>query len=433
MRGIVKVQELDMNDFDTLTRRTRMNGSRSLTRFGLVAAALFAAMGVRADAPAAATPAATPAPAAAPAAATAAAPAAAPAATGPTISGYIDGTYSYDFRNPANQTTNLRAYDAVANSFRLDSAHVQVAGGLGDVNYNISTDFGSDAAIDASADPFRTKKFLTDTITGMPSAALSYIDLEEAYVTFKDPIAKAMGMDILVKAGKFVTPEGIEVIGSGSDPTISRGYLFALAEPFTHTGMEMTWSKGPLTLTGGIVNGMDQIVDINTPKMALGIIALNMGDKIGTVQLSGCGGAEQPLAPGFSGRHMNSVDVTGVFKFVPKTDLNWQANYKDEKQATGGNNKQGGAGLQPVIHFSDAVSLGLRIEYYELKLVGVPFGMGSLGATNETATLAWAFETNMTLRYEIRHDDSKQALFEDSFSNYRKSTLTGGVEFLVTF
>lgn len=386
----------------------RMKGMAGL---GLVAATLVAAAGAWADTPAAGTPAATPAPAAAPAAA-------APAATGPTISGFVNGTYSYDFRSPAGQTTMLRSYDAKANSFRLDDAHIAIGGGLGDVNYVIETDAGVVGMVDSAADLSRGPTF---------------IDLQEAYVTFKDPIAKSMGVDVLVKAGKFVTTEGIEVIESGNNPTISRGYLFGIIEPFTHTGLLMTWTKGFLTLSGGIANGMDLLQDMNTPKTALWLVGVNLGDKIGTVTFNGCTGAEQAVSPGYSGRMMDSNDMTAVFKFVPKTDLNVQVNYRDEQQPLGGVNKQGGAGIQPLIHFTDAVSLGLRLEYYELKAAGLAYGMGSIAATNETATLAWGFAKNCTLRYEVRHDDAGTPTFEDSFGHFRKSTLTLGTEFIVTF
>ncbi len=390
--------------------------------FGLAALALVAGAGVRAEdaKPADAKP------------------------TGPTISGFVDGTYSYDMRNPAGRFTNGRSYDAVPNTFRLDTAHVSIAGALGDVNYVIETDAGTDAALNHSAGLPSTAT-LTDTPTGdtistaSDTAKQGFFDLQEAYVTFKDPIAKMMGIDILVKAGKFATPEGIEVIESGSNPTISRGYLYGLAEPFTHTGMLMSWTGGPVTLSGGIVNGMDQIQDLNSPKMGLWIVNFSLGS-MGAVNLSGCAGAEQPDGPGSAGRVMDSNDLTAVLKFIPMVDLNLQANYRDEQQATGGVNKQGGAGLQPLIHFSDAVALGLRLEYYELKVVGTPYGPSVLGSgtssvavTNETATLAWSFAKNMTLRWEVRHDDAGTPMFEDSFANIRHSTLTLGTEFLVTF
>lgn len=352
-------------------------------------------------------------------------------ATGPTISGFIDGTYSYDLRNPAGRMTAYRSYDATANTFRLDTAHVAIGGGLGDVNYVIETDFGTDAAVSHSAGLPGTGSF-TDTPTGdtvevpFDTAKQGIFDLQEAYVTFKDPIAKKLGLDILVKAGKFVTAEGIEVIESGSNPTTSRGYLFGLAEPFTHTGVLMTWSKGPIAISGGVVNGMDQIQDLNAPKMGLGVIALTTD--AATMNFSGCTGAEQ-TGPGSPGLKMNSVDVTSNVKLIPKVDFWWQINYRDEEQATGGSNKMGGAGIQPVVHLTDALALGIRLEYFEAKNYGAPVGV----LKNETATLSWSFAKNMTVRWEVRHDDANMQVFEDSFGNYRYSTATIGTEFITTF
>src|SRR5258708_16699814 len=58
-------------------------------------------------------------------------------------------------------------------------------------------------------------------------------------------------------AGKFATYEGIEVIEGPADPTITRGFLFWLAEPVTHVGAKLHYTTGPVDVGVGLVNGWD--------------------------------------------------------------------------------------------------------------------------------------------------------------------------------
>jgi hypothetical protein len=65
-------------------------------------------------------------------------------------------------------------------------------------------------------------------------------DLQEAYVSFLLPL----GDGLIVKGGKFVTLLGYEVIESPNNLNFSRGYLFALAIPLTHTGGLLSYTFG---------------------------------------------------------------------------------------------------------------------------------------------------------------------------------------------
>jgi len=57
-------------------------------------------------------------------------------------------------------------------------------------------------------------------------------------------------------AGKFVTSEGIEVIEGNQDYTVTRGFLFGLAEPYTTTGVKADYQfTKQLDLMLGVVNG----------------------------------------------------------------------------------------------------------------------------------------------------------------------------------
>jgi hypothetical protein len=88
----------------------------------------------------------------------------------------------------------------------------------------LKINFGTDAVTESSTDP-------------MAATHVSNLDVEEAWGWYVDPVSK-----VGLKVGKFVTYEGIEVIESMGDPTITRGLLFSNLEPYTHTGALLTWT-----------------------------------------------------------------------------------------------------------------------------------------------------------------------------------------------
>ncbi len=372
------------------------------------------------DAPAAApAPAAEPAPAPAAEAATAAPAPAAEAPSGPKISGYVQSSYTYDMNNPLNNVTTYRVYD-VHNSFLLNNAHVALTGSIGKVGYAIETDMGHDAFVHKSAGFGVTAHVPTlsqddpgcatcltagsQDISVDPDADI--FDVQEAYATFPDPFLALVGIDATVKVGKWATYSGIELIESGSNPTITRGYLFGWAEAWTHVGAAVSVPVGPATVTVGVINGWDKIMDNNDAQTGLLNIFANLGDAIGTVNITGYSGSEDAN----TGLKKNHVDVTGVLKMIPMVDLWWQATYNDQQvyydpttMTGGGVNKNGGATLQPLIKLNDKFTVGLRAEYFEEKAYAAPGNIWS----NGTICLNWMHAAGIVTRFEFRHDESK--------------------------
>ena len=140
------------------------------------------------------------------------------------ISGYVDTSYVYNFNRPdagGTRTNRGRVFDLNANGFTIQAGELVL----------------EKASSDASPIGFRTDLFFGDDAelihsTGL-GATTDFIDLEQAYVTYKAPVGS--GLDL--KAGKFVTLLGAEVIESPSNWNFSRSYLFGYAIPFTHTGV----------------------------------------------------------------------------------------------------------------------------------------------------------------------------------------------------
>ena len=143
------------------------------------------------------------------------------------------------------------------------------------------------------------------------------IDLQEAYVSYKIPL----GSGLTVKAGKFVTLLGYEVIESPNNLNFSRSFLFGFAIPLTHVGALLSYSFGDwLSVTAGPVVGWDVAQDNNDGMSAMGQFNLTP-IKDFTAALNWITGPEQ------AGNGHNN-----------RTVLDWTVNYTGIKDLTLGAN-----------------------------------------------------------------------------------------------
>jgi hypothetical protein len=374
--------------------------SSSCVAFVLGAAGAFAQTPPPAPAPAAPAPAPAPAPAEpAPAAA-----APAPAAPAPvkypvtTIGGYVEGAYhrtlgDTDFR----YLLPTRAYDG-SNGFQLHAAHLMVKHQATEhVTGQIEFDAGSDAAVN---------NFTIGT------ASPQLFDVPEAFASYSNN-------GITFTAGKFVTYEGIEVIGGPSNPTITRGFLYFLAEPVTHVGAKLHYASGPVDVGVGLVNGWDTngrfyTADNNDMKTAIFRAAVTPVPQF-FAALSGTYGVEKA---GATDNPRLSVDLTGAVIPNDKVTINFQANLGSEKAAglpdpvtmAPTDASWLGFGVQPVIKL-DAATIGARLEYFKDtkgSRTGVPNDPSYM---NFTITPGYTFDGAFTVRAEFRYDTcSEEAL-----------------------
>ncbi len=346
------------------------------------------------EAPAAAAPAETPPPAA-------------------TISGYVDGAYHADLSNyKYNQLVPLRSYDAHgANSFLLHSAHVGIGHSFTpEVSVFVSLDFGVDAAVDNAL-------YAPVAPAGSIGSVPSPLGPVGTPIDFREAYAKYAPGDLTIVAGKFVTLNGIEVVDGPLNPTVTRGFLFGLAEPVTHTGIKANYALagGKAHIGAGIVNGWDNVYDTNNQKTILFNADVYPSDTF-HAQLSGSWGAEQPDN---DKNHRTTIDLTGAAIFDALT-LNFQGLIGFESFPSSGpsvlpgpipDNKDlwFGLGVQPVYAMGD-FTLGGRLEYFYDKHGTRPFLAGNGVAAdkesflNFTITPGYMFSKSFTMRAEYRID-----------------------------
>jgi hypothetical protein len=326
------------------------------------------------------------------------------------MSVYLQGGYTYNFRNPDSQENELRVFDHKANSFILDLAQLV---------------FVKDAPINGVGYKFKlsageTAKWIHSR--GLGTADDSF-DLTEAYISYLAPLGKGLKFDF----GKFVTYHGAEVIEAKDNPNYSRSLLFNYAIPFTHTGLKVSYQFTE-TLNAGIhiVNGWDNTDDNNKGK-TVGLSAGYAPMEQLSMLLNLMYGPE---------KDDNSSDNRFLFDWVatvkPVKNLSFilNADYATEKKSApdGETAKWYGVAGIAKYDFNDLFSMSARAEYFRDK-DGVRTGTEQ--ALKEiTLTPEFRLAQAVIVRPEYRHDWSDKEVFD---SGNRKSQDTIAVAMMYTW
>jgi hypothetical protein len=319
------------------------------------------------------------------------------AAEGPSLSGFVDFGYNYNFNG---QTANmLRSFDQKANSFTLQNAEVVVSGKSDkDISYRVDVNYGYDASLIHSA--------------GFTSASNLQVDIQQAYISALCPLTGGN-----FTFGKFVTLHGAEVIEAKDNYNISRGLLFNYAIPLTHTGIK--WDKGfmdnKLTTVVGLVNGWDNLQDNNKGKTVHGMVSYAPSSKV-ALTVGGTHGPEQTAVAGLPSVEKNARSVVDtILKVVPMDKLTIILNHdwgvEEGLAPAGTDTTQNWAGLAGYVNyaFTDTFSGGFRWETFDDE--------GSRTGTEQvlnSATFTVQHTMNSVIsRLEYRQDGSSKKSFVD--------------------
>jgi len=318
-----------------------------------------------------------------------------------TLGGMAYGSYLYNFNKPDSRVNSIRSLDQQDNSFTLDLFQLQIGKkGPGGLSFASKIDFGKTASVIGS-DWNGDGKF-----TGITNNS-GEVELEEAYVNYAPDWAGGAS----AKFGKFVTLLGSEVIEAPSNMNYSRSFLFGFAIPFTHTGLLLTYPfSDAFSLTAGVVNGWDNVVDNNEGKTFLGEATWTASPMFSLV-VNGIYGPEKTNT---SSDSRGVLDVVSTITLDPVT-ISLNGDYGSEGAAAlnGGSEKWYG--------FSGIVGLALK------DLTGLPAGVyfrgevfkddgggrtGTDQTLNEvTLTGKYFLSEKLTLWAEFRHDGSDASAF----------------------
>ncbi len=357
------------------------------------------------------------------------------AAAAPTISGSVEAGYNYNLTIPTDSNKNfLHSYDAQSKTFTVNNAHLVFSGSdsATGLAYNVETDFGSDAAVNRA-----TARIGASGITSVTNDPSGYdVDLQEAYVTWAFGPGKTFGL----KAGKYVTYQGIEVVEGGANPTVTRGLLFGLAEPISHTGLEVSDVIGKVDVHAGLVNGCDAFNDNNTRPSVVAKLGLNLGDPLALTVSTMWG----PEAAGNNDNNRLTFDATGITKLVPMTDLWFQGIYGMEDKAsavkTGDDASWFGFGVQPLVHLNAWFALGLRYEFFsDADRARTSSTLSNLGLEKDLTVqnVSIAPTVNLTkstmVRAEFRMDFASNDIFKDSDNKFTGSQMEVAADWVTNF
>ena len=317
--------------------------------------------------------------------------------------GMLYSSYTYNFNEPDSRR-NFRIYDQQHNNLTFDLFQLQIAKSSEDgIGFATVLDFGETATgveSDWDGDGELSSPEETDKIA-----------IQEAYLTYNIPLFNGIQM----KAGKFVTLIGAEVIESPYNYNISRSFMFGLAIPFTHTGVLFSHQfTDQVGLTAGVVNGYDNVIDNNNGKSFLGQLALEPFEGL-SWSLNGIVGPEQTDSGG-STRGLFDTVVT----YSPREHLEFNLNYD---YGTEGNAALDGGdavwqGLAGIVSIGGAMfepgwepfSFALRGEWFS-DTDGARTGVAQ-DLWEVTATAKWQLTEHVQVRFEYRHDESSDKVFE---------------------
>lgn len=176
-------------------------------------------------------------------------------AIGISISGFLDTGYNWSSNHPRSPSDISGRYfhkdhnKIVFNDFNLTIDKPEKDWGVG---FHLVGDFG------------RTGELLREaTLWGKVLHKEPSAELREAYLTTTIPI----GEGLQIKAGKFVTTQGTEILRTPGayNENISNSYAFLFAIPFTHLGALFTYPfHKTLSASAGVVTGWDNPRDNNS-------------------------------------------------------------------------------------------------------------------------------------------------------------------------
>jgi hypothetical protein len=327
------------------------------------------------------------------------------------LSIYLQGGYTFNFRNPDSRTNRQRVFDQKANSFLIDLAQIQFTkdAPLGGLGYKLKASFGE------------TAKHIHSAGLGDPTDAA---DLTEAYVNYVAPL----GSGLKIQFGKFVTYHGAEVIEARDNFNYSRSFLFNYAIPFTHTGLMAGYAfSKAFSASIYVVNGWDVFNDNNKGKTfgtsftvtPIEPLSMNLGLMYG------------PEQSDKSSHYRFLIDWVGIVKATKNLTFTFNADYANEEKdpLNGGRNSTwyGIAGYAKY-DFTDWFSASVRAEYFVDKdgvRTGIPQTLKGITITPEFRVLK-----NLLLRPEYRHDWSNKDGFDSkntSFSKKSQDTIALGI------
>jgi hypothetical protein len=335
---------------------------------------------------------------------------------GLSLYGYVDLSYTQNFKNPSPNVNQNRVFDVDSNSFRVQLAQIvlekeaKTGGALEDAaGFRIKLNFGEDA------------EFTGGSIGG------DDVDFQEVYAQFIAPVGN--GLDL--RMGRMNTLIGYEVIESPYNPNFSRSWLFGFGQPFTTTGFRGSYDfTDQVSFSIGVINDFaGSISDTNNTKGVESALSYAPTDWLGLTAYGFFSANEGPIGND-DGRVLGGgiIDIQAL----ESTEIVLEAYYgNQENLAAGGRTARWNGFAGYIIHdFTEQWGLNFRGEIFEDASGGFSCfgdgtktgdgkpgscapGRGGAGQTlwEMTYTLQYKPVPSLMTRLEFRHDKSDHKTF----------------------
>jgi hypothetical protein len=311
------------------------------------------------------------------------------------LGAWVEVYGQYNLRDPSNDVTNLRAFDARHGTLALQNAVLDATWTKGALSGRLALQFGDVGDLYYAGEPAHA------AIGSAPaSGATEWRHVQEAWAAWAAPD------QVELAAGLFLSPVGPETPSTRDQWNWSRSDLF-FALPTYHLGVRVRRPLGDTgwTLMAMIANGWNSVVDDNHDKSIAVAGAYQKGDWL--AQVLYFGGVERPSgAPeGSPWRHLGDAYVQGPlgggFAFMVHADAGV------ESGELGTSSWVGGAGYLKYA-VSPSVFVAARGDALrESRASGAsPILIPVSWLASGTATVSWRPEDGLDLRLEYRHDQA---------------------------
>jgi Putative beta-barrel porin-2, OmpL-like. bbp2 len=349
-----------------------------------------------------------------------------------TLSGYVQTSYQHTFvTRDSPGVAGARQLDANGDAFSINQAKLALEHPLDDAEaaagFRVDLIAGQDAQRIHSYGLFSSN---TNELTRRQgTGSTSEMDLEQAYVNFRVPV----GSGLEVKFGKFVSPAGAETIDAPANWFFSHSYIFGFGEPFTLTGVLLSYQWNDwLDTQAGVVNGWDAVQDNNSGKTAVGRVGVTLFDGKLKNAVTIISGPEQP-----GNDSNNRWIVDDVLTWQPPMEnlqLTFNALYGSEDGRVdsagvyhGGTATWWGAVASARYQWTPFVAMAVRGEYFSDADGARTDGAGGIGPAPlsplvhglDYEAVTWSvwlerLWPNLTPRVEVRWDRANRPVFQAS-------------------
>ena len=337
--------------------------------------------------------------------------------------GYLEGSYTQNFNNPASRINQLRIFDVNSNQFRPNLAQIVVEreakadGSRWDrLGFHIKFNAGRDS----------------DFIGGTNLS--QWADFQEFYVEYLAPVGRGLN----IQAGQINSVVGYEVVESPRNANYSRSWLFGLGQPFTTRGVRASYefNKQVSLSVGAIAYINSARADTDFDPLVEYALAVTPSDKVKLTLYGVTGPRDGP-----SGTPGGTLFLTGGFVSVQLNDRtsavleSYYANQSNSSTISAGRNARWDGVAAYLIHdLTHQFGLRVRAEIFEdaggfVACQGTtdyqPRANVCFGATSEakaapvaqtlwevTGTVQYKPFATLVTRLEYRYDKSNQNVFQ---------------------